>query len=510
MFITKVDAYFSTKSPATDGIPVQCQIRPMENGTPTSAPLPGAIKYLRPDQVNIPADLNDITSIRSTPTTFEFDEPIFLPPSRDYCIVLLADTTDYNVFVARTYEFLVGSTERRVNKQPTLGSMFTSQNGITWTPDQNRDLMFKLTRAQFANSGTVELNNSEVTSRLLGPNPISTDSSQQSFRVFHPGHGFQINDYVNISGLDSSALYAGSLGANYMGQRQVIDVDHTGYSVNMDSAGLAPTASLRIGGSGVIATQNAMYDAFVPQIQTLIPNETSISASARRIKGSSYGGLNSRHLSTHGAYANIASGTFKDTIINDFNFTNEPGLIANRKNEDEHYSNARSFRMKLNLATDDIKVSPIVDMQRMSVATFENVIDSGGGASFNAIAETDPTAGSAACKHVTRTVTLEEAAVGLKILFAANRPTPGSFEVYFKTGTADDNLDDINYTLIAESTANPADDDGTTFRQYEFLPGGLGGTLALFTKFQIKIVMKSTNSSKVPKIKDLRVIALVT
>jgi len=32
----------------------------------------------------------------------------------------------------------------------------------------------------------------------------------------------------------------------------------------------------------------------------------------------------------------------------------------------------------------------------------------------------------------------------------------------------------------------------------------------LFTKFQIKIVMKSTNSSKVPKIKDLRVIALVT
>jgi len=510
VFITKVSAYFSTKSPVADGIPVQCQIRPMENGTPTSAPVPGAIKYLKPDQVNIPSDLNNMTTIRNTPTTFEFDEPVFLPPSRDYCIVLLADTTDYNVFVARTYEFLVGSTERRVNKQPTLGSMFTSQNGITWTPDQNRDLMFKLTRAQFANTGTVELNNSEIGSKLLDANPILTDSAQQAFRIFHPGHGFQINDYVNISGLDSNSNYAGVPGKVYMGQRQVINVDHTGYTLNTDSAGVAPTASLRVGGEGVIATQNAMYDAFVPQIQTLIPNETSISSTVKRVKGSSYGGLNSRHVSTHGAYANVAAGTFKDTIINDFNFTNEPGLIANRKNEAEHYSNARSFRMKLNLSTNDIKVSPIIDMQRMSVATFENLIDSGGTGSLNSIAETNPTAGTAAAKHITRTVTLEEAAVGLKILFAANRPTPASFDVYFKTGTADDNLDDINYTLIGESTANPADDDGTTFRQYEFIPGGLTGSLSLFTKFQVKVVLKSRNSSKPPKIKDLRVIALVT
>ena len=517
VFITKVDAYFSTKSPATDGIPVQCQIRPMENGIPTSAPLPGAIKFLRPDQVNIPSNLNNITTIRNTPTTFEFDEPIYLPPSRDYCIVLLADTTDYNVFVAKTYEFVVGSTEQRVNKQPTLGSMFMSQNGITWTPDQNRDLMFKLHRAQFSTSGTVELNNSEVTSRLLDPNPILTDSDQRAFRVFHPGHGFQLNDYVNLSGLDSSTLYAGIAGHNYMGQKQVIDVDHFGYYLNADSANVdsdgaatRPTASLRIGGTGVIATQNSMYDAFVPQIQTLLPDETSISATVKRIKGSSYGGSSSRHQSTHGAYANVASGTFKDAIINDFNFTTEPGLIANRKNEAEHYSNGRSFRMKLNLSTDDIKVSPVIDMQRMSVATFENIIDSGGGGSFNYIAETDALNGSAACKHVTKPVTLEEPAVGLKILFAANRPTPASFSVYYKTGTSDDNLDDIGYTLIAESTANPADDDGTTFRQYEFLPGGTEGTLNQFTKFQVKIVMQSTNSSKPPKIKDLRVIALVT
>ena len=40
------------------------------------------------------------------------------------------------------------------------------------------------------------------------------------------------------------------------------------------------------------------------------------------------------------------------------------------------------------------------------------------------------------------------------------------------------------------------------------MPGGPGGQLAEFTKFQIKIVMRSTNKARQPFIRDLRVIAL--
>ena len=40
------------------------------------------------------------------------------------------------------------------------------------------------------------------------------------------------------------------------------------------------------------------------------------------------------------------------------------------------------------------------------------------------------------------------------------------------------------------------------------LAGGLGGDLTAFTKFQVKIVFRSTSQSKVPKIRELRVIAL--
>jgi len=82
--------------------------------------------------------------------------------------------------------------------------------------------------------------------------------------------------------------------------------------------------------------------------------------------------------------------------------------------------------------------------------------------------------------------------------------------VYYKTGTADDDLDDLPYVEIAEETNNPADEFRGPYREYQYLPGGQVGNLDAFTKFQVKIVMTSTNSYRFPIIKDLRVIALVT
>jgi hypothetical protein len=510
VFITKVDAYFNTRDDIGNGVPVQCQIRPVENGIPTSAPVPGAVKFLQPREVNIPANLNDITSIRATPTTFEFDEPIFLQPQQDYAIVLLADTTAYSVYVARTYEFLLGSTEQRVTKQPTLGSMFLSQNGITWTPDQNRDLMFKLYRAEFGTSATSILENSEPPLELLGQNPILTDSGSSTLRVFHYGHGFTKNDYVTLSGLDSSTSYGGILGSSIMGTRQVVNVDHTGYTFNADSNA---TASIRVGGNGIIATQNAMFDAYVPQLQSIIAENTSLSAQIKLTDGSSY--ANGRNTSTA---PRTKDTTYTTITLNDINYTESPKAFYSGTNEAiAPLSGAKSGTMQLTLSTNDTKVSPIVDLQRCSITAFENVIDkqdasltSGYNVPISFVDETHPTDGTSAAKHVTVPVTLEEPAVGLKILFGANRPSTANFRVYYKIGTSDTDLDTVNYVEIAESTNNPADEDRVTYRQYEYLPGGQVGNLPSFTKFQVKIVMETTNSSKPPSIKDLRILALVT
>ena len=48
------------------------------------------------------------------------------------------------------------------------------------------------------------------------------------------------------------------------------------------------------------------------------------------------------------------------------------------------------------------------------------------------------------------------------------------------------------------------------FREYEFTIGGQGGNLEPFTKYQLKIVMKSFQQQAVPSFRDLRVISMGT
>ena len=173
-----------------------------------------------------------------------------------------------------------------------------------------------------------------------------------------------------------------------------------------------------------------------------------------------------------------------------------------------------------NFAQWEIYLDFIIDLQRVNFVGFENLIDKldstgTGGDGIKPILtsfvhETEPTDGTHSAKHLTKPVNLEESAVGLKILFAANRPADCQFRVYYRTATSDEDLSTQAFRLQPEFSNNPADDDNQTFREYEYLPGGQIGNLDAFTKFQIKIVMRSTNQSKIPTLKDLRVIAMVT
>ena len=508
LFITKVRIFFATKD---SSIPVQCQIRQVENGIPVPIPMPDAFKFLPPSQVNIPSDLTDLDNIRSNGTDFVFEEPIYLSPAREYAIVLLAESTDYTVHVAKTYDFLIGSTEARVNKQPTLGSMFTSQNGSTWTPDQERDLMFQLYRAEFATSGTADFTNVSDIRELLDPNAMLTDSGGTEVHVFMRGHGLAKNDKVFVSGVtDADVTGAFDFASSILGSRTVTKVDHTGFTFAADSNA---DANLFVGGSSAVVTRNIMYDQFVPLVQTILPSVgTTISASAKKSTGSSYAG----NRNTSPSYAKASS--YSSITLNEVNFNNEPHVILNDSNVGVHSGvSGASFDLRLQLATTDTKVSPVIDLQRTTIQGQENIIDEQDAASttnknipITFVAETDATRGSSAAKHITRTVVLEEPAVGIKILFAANRPAAANFRVFFKTGVADDDLNDFAYTEVLENTSNPADEIPSVFREYEYLAGGQVGNLDAFTQYQIKIVMESTNSSKIPLIRYLRAIALVT
>ena len=495
IFLTSVDIFFSSKD---DTIPVQLQIRPMVNGHPSSTQIvPDAQLFLPPASVATSTDA-------SAATTFTFEEPVFLAPNTEYAIVLLAESVEYNVYVAETGAFLLGSTERRVTRQPTMGSMFLSQNGSTWTPDQTRDLMFTTRRASFLHTtGTAVLENADISGVLLDENPITVSNGSSTIKVLHQNHGFSVGDDATLSGLDSADTIGGISATSIMGTRPVTAVDWTGYTVTADSAGSSDEVG---GGLDMIASQNVLFDVFVPSIQTLVPNSTSIGLTGKFTTGTSFAGSET-------AYQKAS--TPIDIYGFENNYLESPRLIANATNElNELGAGVKSTTIEVNMGTTAGRVSPVIDMQRASLFLINNVIDNQDSAAttgfnvpLNYVSETNATGGSSAAKHVTTPVTLEETAVGLKILIGANRPSAASFDVYYRV-SSDGDINTTPWTITPVENAVPSDENSTIYREYEYLIGGQSGELLPFTTFQVKVVFNSTNSSKVPVLKDLRVIAL--
>jgi hypothetical protein len=180
-------------------------------------------------------------------------------------------------------------------------------------------------------------------------------------------------------------------------------------------------------------------------------------------------------------------------------------------------SGEKSATIKVDLTTNSSYVSPVIDMQRAALWLTHNRIDNADSAGsgltnintpFNFIPETDKTGGTIIAKHVTRPVTLSEAAVGLKIILGANRPSVADFEVYYKAISDDARFEDASWIEVAKEKNIPSDENPSIFRDYEYIVGGPGGLSVPFNRFIIKIVMKTFNNAKVPTFKDLRVIAL--
>ena len=117
VFLTSLDCYFSSKD---DNIPITIQIREVVNGYPGSVILPFSEKTINPSSVNTSTD-------GTIATTFTFDSPVYIQENTEYCFVLLANSNNYNAYVARMGETVLGS-DRTISQQPYAGVLFKSQN----------------------------------------------------------------------------------------------------------------------------------------------------------------------------------------------------------------------------------------------------------------------------------------------------------------------------------------------------------------------------------------------
>lgn len=585
-FLTKVDVYFSSKDTS---LPVTLEIREVVNGYPGKAVLPFSRVTLTPDQVNISNNAVLVDGVQTptfdTPTTFNFPSPVYVENNAEYCVVLLSDSTDYNVWISQMGEQVPGTT-RTISEQPYMGVLFKSQNASTWTANQEQDLMFTLYRAEFAANtvANIEFVNDVLPLQSLEVNPFETRSGTNKVRVYQEAHGMPVGSSVTISGV--TANVNGIAFAQFNATHVISDVDYDSYVITVASNA---TSTGYAGGSTVKATRNLAFNVIQPQVQVQSFSDTSVSFGIKTTTGKSVDGSETAYVVDTG---------FTPVVANENNQFDVVKMVASEVNETALMSGAKSLTMSVQMSTTNSSISPILDTHRtgaivvsnminMPVETTSNVstldnntilsanttiafdsvtkrisstnallatVDVGkyitvSGAANGAnngtflvtkveagatnyvtvnnsamvtaatgtaitivqretfVDEIAPFGSSSAAKYVTRDVKLSNASNMLSIRFAAAIPAGATIEVYYKTRPvgATTDLNTVPYTLAQPTNSLVVDPVG--FEQFRDVECSIE-SISAFDVVKVKLVMKSNNMAAVPRVKDLRIIAL--
>jgi hypothetical protein len=273
-----------------------------------------------------------------------------------------------------------------------------------------------------------------------------------------------------------------------------------------------------IGGSVITATENAIIDYAHTMVGALELPGTTISPSIRPTTATSAGGSQT-------SFSTLTAANARTIPLNDNYKFDLPHMVCSGINETNELSGLKSTFVPITLTTTSTTVSPVIDLQRLSllaVANRLNNVDSSSDVypSTEFFASTEPEGDNNAAIYLTKQIALENPATALKIIFAAHRPATSEIKVLYKLLRTDDasDFDDLSYRFFnidgSPDQTVPASADNQDFREYVFTSGvtddGLGEPLEEFIAFQIKIVMQGTNSAEPPRIKELRALALVT
>ena len=499
VFVTSLDLFFQSK-PGTDDsqVPVTLQIREVKNGYPSTNILPFSEVSLNPSAVNTSTDA-------SVATTFNFPSPVYIQENTEYAFVLLANSQEYNVYVSRVGQTNLGS-DRTISQQPYAGVLFKSQNGSTWTAEQNEDVKFKMKRAEFSNvTGNVTFTNDSLPVRSLKTNPIRTTNGSHIIRVFHPNHGMHgTGNNVTLAGFEASTNYNGITGSSINGTyTDLTNITLDSYDVAIADSTLA-TASGDTGGTTITATQNRLYDVASLNIQTMTVPNTNITYAMRPTSGKSVHGTETEFV--------LTPATSKINVIaNDNIYFEVPQVVASDINQTNEMSGNKSLFVTCSLTTSNTKLSPVIDTQRISMITVQNRLNSPTSVNHPNFKDDEQSSGSStAAIYCTRPVVLDNPSTAIEVRLTSNVRSDAEVEVYFRASSSEEvrDIKDLSWTPFngdgSEDTAVAPAESNNEFKEYKYSVSGI----AEFTTFQIKIAMKGTNSAHAPRVKDLRGIAL--
>lgn len=293
------------------------------------------------------------------------------------------------------------------------------------------------------------------------------------------------------------------------------------YVIQVDTAA---TVTGFTGGSGTYAVGNIQVDAFNFQATYIDWDGTG----KWTVGGISHGGIGSTVLN----YQSVAPFTFEP---NENVILKTPMKIANTINEATFLgAGVQSIQITGTFSTGDDRITPIFNIDSQSFTTITNRVDyltcainsvapnatTDGAAlicdpsnpSYNArfVQETEATGGSEGAKYIMKPVVLKNPASAIKVYMDVLKFLDTDVQVYYRTLASESDDEIVNqpwvYAAYDEDVISEADSD---FKEVEIsIPDAVGGLLPEFKAFQVKLIMKSKNSSKPPKVKKFRAIAV--
>lgn len=561
IFVTSIGVYFKTVDQST---PVIMELRNMVNGLPGPDIFPGGVSIV-PGYAAAQSD----NATRSV--VFRFDHPVYLRPSTDYCFVLKSTSMGYLAWSSRMGQADV-TTGKIIDAQPYIGTMFKSENDSTWIPDSYEDIKFDLNIAVFDTSVTSNLKfypqlNQSIdhyfgTSQKLPLSFISTTKGSGIVTVEIPMHSLKVGDVFYMEGIVSanSEVYNGIAHTLLNGNHtvtEVVDEDH----VKFNSTGTATkTGNLLVSdvlsffdntpspmptqGTFVTAERFINRNTFAPStvpsatINTVQPTPpTVITANSFTVYTNlmvnemliDYMGTEFDGTTIDETLA-IADSTYAVSNVSipskgQFQEFTEPKYIVTPDNQ----LDPTSISILMTSASKDI--SPVIDVNGMSMVVKTYKIDNQGNEIDDLIADyqADPTepnkakfndatynseiapgTGNAAAKYKGPVNILKDFHNRITLFVTASCPSPAVIDAYIRTSADDSTHMDQNWVWVpingvfGTSFTHSLSSNVTKEWMYVF------ESTEYFNVYDVKLVMRSTNSSVIPKIYGVRAITDIT
>ena len=174
------------------------------------------------------------------------------------------------------------------------------------------------------------------------------------------------------------------------------------------------------------------------------------------------------------------------------------------------------IKIKVTLSTNDTKITPVVDLDRISLLAIKNVINGESTIQTDASDSTTDTElaathGVADAVYMTKEVILNNPSDRLDTYLNISRPYSNSnVRVYARFKRSEDNIEDIAFERIDPVTPIPLD-YFNDFSEVQFSRDTTQDSTVptLFNSFQVKIVLASDDHALVPVVKDFRAIATI-